>query len=567
MPIKRKKDNGDFMSRQMDERLQQLEASISNIYAQATADAQRRLNDYLSQYEERDRAMYARMVEGEITEADYRRWRERSILYREHYAATVDNLTDVLVNADIAAIATVNGDLPYVLAQSFNFGQFAGHLIADREQTPNVSFQIYNAQSVQALIRDNPDLLPSVNIPEDERWNRTHINRELTQAIIGGDSIPRIAQRLARVVHMDENSAVRAARTSMTAAENLGRNESHRRITAQGINMVKRWSATYDGRTRATHRLLDNTTANKDGKFGEGILDALGEPLMEFPADPAGAAAERYNCRCRLNIVPPEYSREATAREYEQWLRNNYPEDYAALNESSYFDRLHPNETWRTEAQQEFDRRVERLRSQQATAAPAFTPTTEQLRYEESILNNDHEAGAYFDKDGNLLLTSLGGSNEVEFDPYAINRIEQRVWNGEQVDFTHNHPLNTVFSPDDIENLETMENNSCSAVLRNGTTYRLIRNQPQTSNRYIWDEELGDYRLEFEPLKIADKYDEAYMAIVNSRQPQRGDFATHAEWRQAVDAFFGDELTPEMEAWLRENAEKYGYIFIVERRR
>lgn len=363
MPIKRNKNNGDFMSREMDERLRELEASISNVYEQATADATRRLETFMTQYEEQARAQYARMLEGEITEAEYRTWAERAILRRDYYRATVDNLTDVLVNADIAAVALVNDDLPYVLAQSFNFGQYVGHLIADREQIPNVSFQIYNAQAVQALIRDNPDLLPAVNIPEDERWNRTHINRELTQAIIGGDSIPRTAARLASVAHMDNNSAVRAARTSMTAAENYGRNESHRRITAQGINMVKRWSATYDSRTRATHRLLDNTTANKDGKFGEGILDALGEPLMEFPADPAGAAAERYNCRCRLNIVPPEYSREANAREYEQWLQNNYPEDYAKLNESKYFDRLRPSAEWHAQAQQEFERRVERLNS------------------------------------------------------------------------------------------------------------------------------------------------------------------------------------------------------------
>lgn len=360
MPIKRNKNDGDFMSREMDERLQELEASISTIYAGAEADAQKRLAEFMARYEEQARAMYARMVEGEITEAEYQTWCERAILRRDYYAATVDDLADVLTNADIMAIALVNDNLPYVIAQSFNFGQYVGHLIADREQIPNVSFQIYNAQAVEVLIRDNPDLLPAVNVPEDELWNRTHINRELTQAIIGGDSIPRTAARLARITNMDRNSAVRAARTSMTAAENLGRNESYRRITAQGINMAKRWSATYDARTRATHRLLDNTTANAQGYFGEGILDALGEPLMQYPADPAGAAAERYNCRCRLNVVPPNYSRDVTVSEYEQWLGNNYPDDYAALQADKYFDRLRPSEEWRAEPQQGFARRLER---------------------------------------------------------------------------------------------------------------------------------------------------------------------------------------------------------------
>lgn len=366
MPIRRKKNDGDFMSREMDERLRELEASISNVYARATAEATARLNAYLATMEEKDAVMSARLAEGEITEAEYIAWREAAFLRRDQYRQTVDELTDVLVNADIAAMAVINGDLPYVIAESYNFTQYVGNIIAQREGMENVSFQIYNAQSVQALIRDNPDLLPAVDIPEDERWNRTHINRELTQAIIGGDSIPKIAERLQRVAHMDDNSAVRAARTSMTAAENLGRNESHRRITAQGINMVKRWSATYDARTRTTHRLLDNTTANAKGLFGEGILDALGEPLMEYPGDPKGAAAERYNCRCRLNIVPPDYSREANVREYEEWMRTNYPDDYRKLQgdktHSNYFETLHRSSEWEQEVEQDYQRRLERLR-------------------------------------------------------------------------------------------------------------------------------------------------------------------------------------------------------------
>jgi hypothetical protein len=126
--------------------------------------------------------------------------------------------------------------------------------------------------------------------------------------------------------------------------------------------MVKRWSATYDARTRDTHRLLDNTTANAQGLFGDGILDKLGEPLMEYPGDPKGAAAEIYNCRCRLNIVPPDYSREANAQAYERWMQENYPADYNALNSRNYFDRLHKTDNWTAEAQQRVDRRIERRR-------------------------------------------------------------------------------------------------------------------------------------------------------------------------------------------------------------
>lgn len=365
MPI-RKRTKDDFMSREMDARLSEMEASISNVYEQAIEETTARLNSYMEQYEEENRVMRARLLEGEITKEEYEEWARRNLLRTQQYSTTIDSLTEMLVNADTAAIALVNGELPYVVAESYNFTQFVGHIIADHDDIPNVSFQIYNAQSVQALVRDNPQVFPIIDTELDTEWNRTRLNREITQGIIQGSTIPQLATRLQRVGITDRNSAIRAARTSMTSAENMGRNESHRRITSQGINMVKRWSATYDARTRDTHKLLDNTTANEKGLFGEGILDKLGEPLMRYPADPKGAAAEVYNCRCRLNIVPPDYSREANAQQYERWMQENYPADYNKLKgddkHPNYFNRLHKTDGWTSEAQQRFDRRVERRR-------------------------------------------------------------------------------------------------------------------------------------------------------------------------------------------------------------
>jgi hypothetical protein len=385
------------MSREMDKRLSEMEASISNIYEQAVEETTARLNSYMEQYEEENRAMRARLLEGEITETEYEEWARKNLLRTQQYSTTIDSLTEMLVNADSAAIALVNGELPYVVAESYNFTQFVGHIIADHEDTPNVSFQIYNAQSVQALVRDNPQVFPIIDTELDTEWNRTRLNREITQGIIQGSTIPQLATRLQRVGITDRNSAIRAARTSMTSAENMGRNESHRRITSQGINMVKRWSATYDARTRDTHRLLDDTTANEKGQFGEGILDKLDEPLMEYPADPNGAAAEVYNCRCRLNIVPPNYSREANAQAYERWMQENYPADYRALNEDSYFDRLHKTDEWTAEAQQRVDRRIERLREaegQSEQPQPLFVPA----QSVEEAQQRARDAGAIYSK-------------------------------------------------------------------------------------------------------------------------------------------------------------------------
>lgn len=329
MPIRRP-NNDDFMARRMDKRLSEMEASIASIYEEAAAEGTRRLERYLATFEERDAVMYARYLEEEITEDEWLRWRSTHILRTQRYQATIDSLTDVLVNADISAMALVDGNLPYVLAQSYNFTQFVGNIIAENTGLNVGTFQIYNTRTVQALIRDNPNLLPTVDIPLDQQWNRTQINRAVTQGILHGDSMDRIAERFQHVAQMDDNSAIRNARTAVTAAENMGRNESYNFIRSQGIEMVKEWSATLDDRTRDTHVLLNGTRPNEDGFFGDGILDVL----MEYPADPRGEPQERYNCRCRLNIVPPEYNREVNQRNYDTWLRENYPDDYADVQES-----------------------------------------------------------------------------------------------------------------------------------------------------------------------------------------------------------------------------------------
>lgn len=328
--LRRQSNTGDFMSRNMDKRLSELEASISSIYNEAYEEAQKKLDRYLERYEEQYELMTARYLEEEITQTEYEHWVQAQMLRTQRYRATVESLSETLVNADILAMATVEGELPFVLAQSFNFTQFVGNIIAENTGLTVGTFQIYNTRSIQAIIRDNPTLLiPRVDIPRDQRWNRQHINRAISQGLINGDSMQSIAERLQAVVQMDDNAAIRNARTATTCAENLGRNESYHFIRSQGIDMAKEWSATHDSRTRDTHLLLDGTRPNEDGYFGEGILDP--NHLMQYPADPNGEGKEIYNCRCRLNVVPPEYNRQVNEDNYRTWMRENYPDDYASI--------------------------------------------------------------------------------------------------------------------------------------------------------------------------------------------------------------------------------------------
>lgn len=284
--------NSDYMSREMDERLEQLEERLTALYANAALETQSDFYDFMEKYKKDYEVMLAKLNAEKITKAEFDLWCSKKILKTTQYKEMLATLTNILVNTDVVAMAIIKGQLPFVVAQSYNFAQSLGFAAADKAGLSVGTFQVYNAWSVQKIIKDNPKLLPNVDIPLDKQWNHDKINTAITHSIIHGDSIPKVAKRLREVTNMDKNSATRNARTSMTGAENLGRNEAIKFMKKNGVPVQLMWSSTHDSRTRDTHLLLDRTFQNEKGYFGEGILSKL----MKFPGDPEGLPQEIYNC-------------------------------------------------------------------------------------------------------------------------------------------------------------------------------------------------------------------------------------------------------------------------------
>jgi hypothetical protein len=375
----------------------------------------------------------------------------------------------------------------------------------------------------------------------------------------------------------------------MTSAENMGRNESHRRITSQGINMVKRWSATYDARTRDTHKLLDNTTANEKGLFGEGILDKLDEPLMRYPADPKGAAAEVYNCRCRLNIVPPDYSREANAQAYERWMQENYPDDYRDLNESNYFDRLHKTDEWTSEAQRRVDRRIERLRENNASKGYADAndivsavsvqssndielPSAVQRAFDaferkkQSAKNENYLA---LDADGNEIFSGTGRGRAVSVPEWANEQSER----GYSI---HNHPVDVIFSDQDIRNYEEYGLSGGFVITSGGNEYALFNLNPVSHHAEVQAIRRGTGEGYEEALPFSSAASRAFNQIEDDKLMRRRAYIDELN-AQGLDRQTQRERLHEWEEsepsvsdrqieWLEENAERYGFIFRRRRR-
>lgn len=275
--------------------LGKIERRVSAVYLQAFDETQAKLDDYMSRFAAKDAIMRDRVKRGEVTPERYTQWRHGQICMGKRWQEMVDTLAADYSHANQIAMSIINGHLPDVYALNHNYAAY----VLEHDSKLDLSFTLYDRQTVERLIRDNPNLLPkaSVDIPMDKRWNKQKINNAVTQGILQGEDIRKISARLRKVTDMNHSAAVRNARTMTTGAENAGRLDAFNRAKDMGIDIQMEWLATLDGRTRHSHRQLDGKRIPmpKDkwhpSKFPNGC---------KYPGDPEGPPWEVYNCRCTL---------------------------------------------------------------------------------------------------------------------------------------------------------------------------------------------------------------------------------------------------------------------------
>lgn len=289
----------DYGHKWTDEELKKLEKKIAKIYAQATKETQKKLDDYLAAFKVKDKIKRDQLAKGIITQQEYDHWRTGQIMMGKRWEEMKDTLAEDMHTANLKA-ASMTREFTYdAYALNHNYGTFE----VEKGSLIDTSYTLYDRHTVERLVRDDPQLLPppgkkvSKAIAEGRAklWNKQQIQSVMTQSILQGESIPKIATRLAETVgDSNRKAAIRNARTMTTGAENAGRVDSYKRAESMGIKMQQMWVATLDGRTRHEHRQLDTVKVDVGKPFEvEGYT-------IHFPGDPTAAPEMVYNCRCTL---------------------------------------------------------------------------------------------------------------------------------------------------------------------------------------------------------------------------------------------------------------------------
>lgn len=321
-------------------KIAEFQAEVWEVYQQAQGDAQEALAKFLKRFEKEDAKRRKLVEKGEMTKAEYKAWRSGQILRSKQLSSTLDQVSQAMVNANQVAMAALCGKLPEVYAENANYSAFW----VCKETGLAVGFDLVDSDTVQHMLTAGEALFmaPGVNVAKDKLWNRKLMASQLTQGVLLGESIPKMARRVQRVTGSNYAAAVRTARTAVTGAENAGRVHSYKRAKDMGIKLQKEWLATLDGRTRHSHRQLDGQKIpNEDGaKFDNGC---------RYPGDPQGRYDEICNCRCTLVAAiegvdtsdAERWSRLPEGMTYEEWKNELAPKPQAKPKDEAAYMTVH----------------------------------------------------------------------------------------------------------------------------------------------------------------------------------------------------------------------------------
>lgn len=285
--VKRRKDEAHDWT---DDEIEKLEKQIRKEYARAEKELTKKLDHYMNTFAKNEKIMKQRLRKKEITQAEYDTWMYNHIMMGKRWEQVRNTIAEDLTHTNQIAISTAKGHMASAYAMNTNFASYQ----IEHDAGVDLSWSLYSQESVERLWREKPKLLPDpqVDIPKDLRWNKQKLTSELTQGILQGESIDKLARRLSTVVAMDRVAALRNARTMMTGAQNAGRRDAYRRAEKMGIKGHMQWISTLDEYTRLSHRKLYGEFINeKTGRFSNGC---------RYPGDHEGRPEEVYNCRCTM---------------------------------------------------------------------------------------------------------------------------------------------------------------------------------------------------------------------------------------------------------------------------
>lgn len=193
----------------------------------------------------------------------------------------------------------------------------------------NIQFGKASARAVSASVNGGKvDLVKTAKKSSVDVMDK--LKRVVTEALIDGEALDSIADRIQGAFNNGYNDAIRVLRTETHRAYNEANLESIAYAESLGTKIIKVWRTSIDGRERETHADMDGQEADENGMFYSpdgGETEAPG--LFDIPE-------EDINCRCTMleYIDNADFEGEildiADVPDYDTWVEG-YMDEYASV--------------------------------------------------------------------------------------------------------------------------------------------------------------------------------------------------------------------------------------------
>ncbi|KAK8833651.1 hypothetical protein M9Y10_013532 [Tritrichomonas musculus] len=150
---------------------------------------------------------------------------------------------------------------------------------------------------VKAIKTETAGLKFSERLYADVDNLKSQVIAEISRGIAQGNSYAEIARNVSKIAEISFNNAYRIARTEGGRVSTQAQLDSMKASINEGADLLKRWDATLDTRTRQTHLELDGQVV----EYNECFKSDVGEV---FAPHQFGIAGQDINCRCRLSSIP-----------------------------------------------------------------------------------------------------------------------------------------------------------------------------------------------------------------------------------------------------------------------
>ena len=311
----------DFGRKIADKKIKKVDRQLRAEFRQAEKELNEKLADFVAKHQAAGQKKWQQLVNDEITQAEYHSWMRGQVFQQKQWEAKVRQCQEILHEHNVQAAKIVHENKLDVFAECYD------HAAYESELETGISFNLINKEAVARLTKERPQLLPEWKIdqPKDYKWNARKVNNAITQGIIQGESVDKIAKRLTKQLCTANEKKMRMfARTAMAGAMCGGEQKQMEDVaTRLKIDILKEWLATLDSRTRDVHRQLDGQQVPYDEPF-QSDLGAI-----MFPGDPKAELGNICNCRCDMVKRYPKFMKVNDWRQqeiidgqsYEEWKK------------------------------------------------------------------------------------------------------------------------------------------------------------------------------------------------------------------------------------------------------